>query len=103
MDPIGIKAIASVDRRIAPVAPPSVAQTPVVQPAQTVAKPAEPARAPSGLQALSEPAAASPPIDVERVARIKQAIEDGKFPLIPSTIADRLIALRLQWNPNEPA
>ncbi|URW75546.1 flagellar biosynthesis anti-sigma factor FlgM [Sphingomonas donggukensis] len=61
------------------------------------------ARAPSTLQALSQPAAATPPVDVERVAKIKKAIADGKFPLIPSSIADRLLALKLEWHPNEPA
>ncbi len=97
VDPVGIKATASVDRRLAPVAPVSAVQK--AQPAtQTAATSAA-----SGLQALTQPAAATPPVDIDRVSKIKKAIEDGKFPLIPSTIADRLIALRLQWNPNEPA
>ncbi|HSX53700.1 MAG TPA: flagellar biosynthesis anti-sigma factor FlgM, partial [Sphingomonas sp.] len=43
------------------------------------------------------------PVDAERVARIKKAIADGNFPLVPSTIADRLLALKLQWNPNDAA
>lgn len=47
--------------------------------------------------------AASPPVDADRVATIKKAIADGKFPILPTTIADRLLALKLQWNPNEPA
>lgn len=98
VDPVGLKAIASVDRRLAPIAPVSA-----VQKSQAPTQSAGAAVAVSGLQALTQPAAASPPVDVERVAKIKKAIEDGKFPLIPSTIADRLIALKLQWNPNEPA
>ncbi|MES2337044.1 MAG: flagellar biosynthesis anti-sigma factor FlgM [Pseudomonadota bacterium] len=98
VDPVGLKATASVDRRLAPVAPVSAVQVtqPAVQTAGSVA-------AASGLQALTQPAAAAPPVDVDRVSKIKKAIEDGKFPLIPSTIADRLIAFKLQWNPNEPA
>lgn len=97
VDPVGIKATASVDRRLAPVAPVSAV------------KPAEPqtnalaTQAASTLQALSQPAAASAPVDVDRVAKIKQAIKDGNFPLVPSTIADRLLALKLEWKPNEPA
>lgn len=98
VDPVGIKATASVDRRLAPVAPVSA-----VQRAQAPVQTAGAANAASGLQTLTQSAAASPPVDVERVAKIKRAIEDGKFPLIPSTIADRLIAFKLQWNPNEPA
>ncbi len=97
VDPVGTKAIAGVDRRLAPVAPVSaVAKTqPSVQ--------ADATRATSSLQALSQPAAATAPVDHDRVGKIKRAIEDGKFPLLPATIADRLLALKLEWNPNEPA
>ncbi|KQN24988.1 hypothetical protein ASE86_01560 [Sphingomonas sp. Leaf33] len=97
VDPIGIKAATSIDRKPAPVAPTA---------AVTVSQPAVDAtvtRAPSTLQALSQPAAASAPVDAERVSKIKKAIEDGKFPLLPATIADRLLALKLEWNPNEAA
>lgn len=97
MDPIGTKATASIDRRLAPVPP--VSAITVAQPAVQ----ADAARATSGLQALSQPAAATAPVDVERVAKIKKAIEDGKFPILPATIADRLLALKLEWNPNDPA
>lgn len=46
---------------------------------------------------------ASPPVDTDRVATIRKAIAEGRFPLSPATIADRLIALKLDWNSNEPA
>jgi negative regulator of flagellin synthesis FlgM len=57
----------------------------------------------SAAASLTQSAAASAPVDAERVARIKKAIADGNFPLVPSTIADRLLALKLQWNPNDAA
>jgi negative regulator of flagellin synthesis FlgM len=47
--------------------------------------------------------AASAPVDVERVARIKEAIAKGTFPLSPSTIADALIAARYEWMSNDKA
>lgn len=47
--------------------------------------------------------AASAPVDAERVARIRKAIQDGNFPLVPSTVADRLLALKMEWNPNDAA
>ncbi|MBJ6122270.1 flagellar biosynthesis anti-sigma factor FlgM [Sphingomonas mollis] len=53
--------------------------------------------------ALAKALASSPPVDVERVAAIKAAIAKGTFPLVPSTIADRLIALKLDWNANDKA
>lgn len=55
------------------------------------------------LPGVARSLAAGPPVDVERVARIKKAIADGKFPIYPATIADRLLALKLQWNPNDAA
>ena len=53
--------------------------------------------------ALAAQAVASAPVDLDRVAQIKQAIADGKFPLYPAKIADRLIALKLDWDPHEQA
>ena len=50
---------------------------------------------------LAQAMAAAPPVDTDRVATIKKAIADGRFPIVPATIADRLIALKLQWSPND--
>ena len=50
---------------------------------------------------LAQSMAASAPVDTDRVAKIKKAIADGNFPIAPATIADRLIALKLQWHPAE--
>lgn len=98
VDPVGSKAVQGIERRLQPVAPVSAVR------ATASAVQADAARAaPTTMQALSAPAAATPPVDVERVARIKKAIADGNFPLVPSTVADRLLALKLQWNPHEPA
>ena len=44
--------------------------------------------------------AASPPVDTDRVATIKKAIAEGRFPILPTTIADRLLAFKLRWHPD---
>jgi len=44
--------------------------------------------------------AASAPVDLERVARIRKAISTGTFPILPATIADRLLALKYDWDPH---
>ncbi|RYY37097.1 MAG: flagellar biosynthesis anti-sigma factor FlgM [Sphingomonadales bacterium] len=37
----------------------------------------------------------TPTFDAERVAEIRKAIEDGRYPLVPAKIADALIAAKL--------
>lgn len=96
VDPIGNKAGAVADRRIAPVAPAAPVET--VKPATNEVVPVQ-----STAAALSGEMAARPPVDAERVAKIRKAIEDGRFPIYPTTIADRLLALKLEWSPNDPA
>ena len=39
--------------------------------------------------------AGSPPIDHDRVSQIREALKDGSYPLVPSKIADAMIAARL--------
>ena len=41
--------------------------------------------------------ASKPPVDADHVARIKRAIANGTFPILPATIADRILALRYDW------
>ncbi len=95
VDPVGIKGGPVIDRRLAPVAAPA-------QPQAVRSTPGD-VQQTSAARSLTRSMAAEAPVDSERVARIRKAIEDGRFPLVPSTIADRLLALRLQWNPNDKA
>ncbi|WP_454278842.1 flagellar biosynthesis anti-sigma factor FlgM [Sphingomonas sp. Marseille-Q8236] len=57
----------------------------------------------SVLSGLSASLASQPPVNSERVAQIKKAIADGHFPILPATIADQMIALKLSWNKNDAA
>ena len=94
--PIGIKTGTVVDRRTVSVSTTGKVEAPAK--VETTAQAAA-----TGATELTKTMAARPPIDAERVARIKKAIEDGNFPLVPSTVADRLLALKLDWNPNDAA
>lgn len=97
MDPIGPKG-STPDLRVAPV-------TNVAAPAP-VALVAAPARQPSSMPAagqLASALASQPPVDTDRVARIRKAIAEGTFPILPATIADRMLALKYDWMSNDPA
>lgn len=39
--------------------------------------------------------AAEPPVDADRVSQIRDALRDGTYPLIPTRIADAIIAARV--------
>jgi negative regulator of flagellin synthesis FlgM len=52
---------------------------------------------------LAKELAAKPPVDSNRVQRIKDALANGTFPISPATLADQLIALRYDWLSNDPA
>jgi negative regulator of flagellin synthesis FlgM len=39
--------------------------------------------------------AASPPVDAERVAQIREALRDGTYPLVPTRIVDAMIAAQV--------
>lgn len=78
-------------RTNAPVAPatvpaPSAETAPVVQSS-------------GALSGLVAELGAKPPVDAARIARIRQAISDGSYPISPENVADRLIALKLNWIP----
>jgi negative regulator of flagellin synthesis FlgM len=42
-----------------------------------------------------------PPVDAERVATIRKAIESGDYPVIPTTVADAVIAAGMLWRSPE--
>jgi negative regulator of flagellin synthesis FlgM len=67
----------------------------------TAASPATapvPSAAAGSIGKLAADLAATPPVDTDRVAQIRQAIRDGSYPIMPARIADSLIASRLEWN-----
>lgn len=96
VDPVGIKGGPVVDRRLAPVGPAARAQAPAASANDDLQRT-------TSAQGMVRSLAAEAPVDAERVARIRRAIEEGRFPLVPSTVADRLLALKLQWDPNGQA
>jgi negative regulator of flagellin synthesis FlgM len=77
---------------------------PVAPAAPTASAPVAPEASPVvqsrvALASLVTELAAKPPVDSDRVARIRQAIANGSYPISPENVADRLIAIKLNWIP----
>ncbi len=53
--------------------------------------------APAAAPTLARTMAASAPVDTSRVALIRDAVEQGRYPLSPASVADALIAARYEW------
>lgn len=83
VDPIGLKPISTSERTVA-----AVTRTPATTPASM---------SDTVVSTTAHDLAAAPPIDYERVARIRKAIAEGSFPILPAQIADRLIAAKFDW------
>lgn len=87
----GARPVGPMDARIVRTAAGSKdAGTPAVQTAPASTAPTASAYRPS--EALS---AGSAPVDMDRVKVIRQAIETGTYPVIPTKIADAMIAAGL--------
>ena len=71
----------------------AVARVAMAAPAVTSA----PVQAPASPPTLARTMAASAPLDVDRIALIKDAVESGRYPLSPASVADALIAAKYEW------
>ncbi|SEM95378.1 anti-sigma-28 factor, FlgM family [Sphingomonas gellani] len=94
VDPIGITGVSGrglTVSRVAPTAPVAKAATANTAGAADTA----------ALTGLAKTLSAAAPVDTDRVAQVKKAIAEGNFPILPATIADRLIAYKLNWNSND--
>lgn len=72
-------------------------KTPVLEAATVPAKVETPAKATSSTAVETSDAvkAGSAPVDAERVAQIRHAIQTGTYPVLPTKIADAMIAAGL--------
>lgn len=95
VDPVSIRGVTGGDYSIVPTARVSAATAPA-----PVARQPEAAEHEVRASGIASALAASAPVDLDRVARIKKAISTGNFPILPATIADRLLALKYDWNPH---
>lgn len=93
VDPVGAKPVTQ-ERSVArapQTAPIARSRSAVQDDADTVVA--------GGIASLIADYATRPPVDIERVAKIRQAIANNSYPIVAETIADRLIAIKLNWKP----
>lgn len=103
VESIGSKPLTGGERSVARIAATTPVQ-PAAQPlAQTPDRPVEAEPSATSSIALARTMAAAAPINEARVAAVKKAVANGTFPILPATIADRLLAFKLEWAPNDPA
>ena len=91
IDPIGVKPGTVQGSRIE-----TEGKTKVV-PLQAVRAPQPAAVAETSARDTAKALAARAPVDMERVHQIKRALQEGRYPLVPAKIADRMIAAQLKW------
>lgn len=92
IDPIGVKP--------GTVQGPSVKSyesTPAVVPIESARPAAKADAAEAGMLQTARQAASQPPVDADRVHDIRKALAQGRFPISPAKIADRLIAVHYRW------
>lgn len=41
------------------------------------------------------------PVNTAHVEEVRRAIRNGTYPVLPETIADRLLAMKLDWTPEK--
>jgi negative regulator of flagellin synthesis FlgM len=51
----------------------------------------------SSVRDTAKALASRPPVDAERVQMIKRALQEGRYPIVPAKIADRMIAAQMRW------
>ena len=94
VDPISSKPVSGRDLQLAPITRTTQAAAKASGREGTVAEQLR-------LSAVAFGFTEQAPVDHERVSRIRAAIRNGTFPIYPAKIADRLIALKLEWNPHD--
>ncbi|WP_242138194.1 flagellar biosynthesis anti-sigma factor FlgM [Sphingomonas sp. CARO-RG-8B-R24-01] len=94
MDAIGPKTVSTPDRLV-------VSTTPVTTVASVAKQPAEVARQPLELSAIASEVGKGVPVDSQHVEDVRRAVRNGTYPITPDTIADRMLALKLNWSPKK--
>lgn len=97
VDPVGAKPATTAGRID------KIQAAPIVRAASHVSQDSADSVDVGSLSALVADAASAAPIDYERVAQIREAIAANRYPIAAETLADRLIALKLNWIPHDPS
>lgn len=53
------------------------------------------------LSAIASETGKGVPVDTQHVEAVRRAVRNGTYPITPDTIADRMLALKLNWSPSK--
>ena len=71
----------------------------VASTASAANKPATTAIQQLELSAIASETGKGVPVDTQHVEDVRRAVRNGTYPITPDTIADRMLALKLNWSP----
>ncbi|MBS0504481.1 MAG: flagellar biosynthesis anti-sigma factor FlgM [Proteobacteria bacterium] len=91
IDPIGVKPGTVQGGRVEYNEPTKVV------PLQSVSAPQQAVVAETGARETVKAMAVRPPVDSDRVQQIKKALQEGRYPILPTKIADNIIAAQFLW------
>lgn len=94
VDAIGPKTVSTLDRQV-------VSTPPVTSIAAAAKQLANPARQALELSAVASEVGKGVPVDSQHVEDVRRAVRNGTYPITPDTIADRMLALKLNWSPKK--
>ena len=97
IDPIGVKPGTVQGNRLDLDGPTKVV------PLKAVSAPQPAVVAETGARDAVKVMAAKPPVDLDRVRLIKEALREGRYPIMPAKIADSIIAARYRWVESDDA
>ncbi len=98
VDSIGATPSIATDRRVVPISSGTAATAVVPVTRDTGADTAA-----VSVTAMVSEQAQSAPIDTDRVAMIRRAVQNGTFPINPARVADQMIAMKYEWTKNDAA
>lgn len=103
VDAIGLKTVLTADRLAdrATVSATPASSAPVAAVAAVANTRSDTVRQQFELSAIASDLGKGALVDSKHVEDVRRAVRNGTYPITPDTIADRMLALKLNWSPKK--